>query len=126
MLREISQIDVGLLLQICKLTFSSNIRFLLSGDFFQVAPISNNFRGAPVSEDALEKSNLLHTMAGGNRVTLLECRRSDKELFEFYSSLVPGGSRVETPLRSIVAEARAVFKFAGFCRSNLVISHKSG
>ena len=30
---EISQIDVGLLLQICKLTFSSSIRFILSGDF---------------------------------------------------------------------------------------------
>ena len=72
----------------------------------------------------MERSNLFHTMAGGNCVTLLECRRSDKELFEFYSSLIPGGSRVETPLRSIVAEARAVFQFADFCRSNLVISHK--
>ena len=50
--------------------------------------------------------------------------RQDKELFEFYSSLIPGGSRVETPLRSIVAEARAAFNFQGFCRSNLVISHK--
>ncbi len=77
-----------------------------------------------MAEEALERSNLLHTMAGGNLVTLMECRRSDKELFEFYASLIPGGSRVETPLRSIVAEARAVFNFAGFCRSNLVISHK--
>ncbi len=121
---EISQIDVGLLLQICKLTFSSNIRFLLSGDFNQFSPIGNNFRGTPVSEDALQSSNLLHTMAGGNCVTLLECRRSDSELFDFYASLIVGGSRFETPLKNVVCEARAAFNFQGFCRSNLVISHR--
>ena len=108
---EISQIDVGLLLQICKLTFSSNIRFLLSGDFNQFSPIGNNFRGTPVSEDALQSSNLLHTMASGNCVMLLECRRSDSELFDFYASLIVGGSRFETPLKNVVCEARAAFNF---------------
>jgi hypothetical protein len=56
---EISQIDAGLLLQICKLTFCENIRFILSSDFNQFAPIGNNFRGTPVAEDALKNSNLL-------------------------------------------------------------------
>jgi hypothetical protein len=121
---EISQIDVGLLLQICKLTFSSSIRFLLSGDFNQFSPIGNNFRGTPVAEDALQGSNLLHTMTSGNCVTLSECRRSDKELFDFYASLIPSGSRFEAPLKSVVIEARAAFCFGGFCRSNLVISHR--
>jgi hypothetical protein len=118
---EISQIDVGLLLQICKLTFCG-IRFILSGDFNQFAPIGNNFRGTPVAEDALQNSNLLHTMAGGNRVTLTECRRSDRELFDFYASLV--GYRNDLTLRTILAEAKATFNFSGFCRNNLVISHR--
>ena len=121
---EISQIDVGLLLQICKLTFCQNIRFILSGDFNQFSPIGNNFRGTPVEEVALQNSNLLHTLAGGNRVTLVECRRSDKELFDFYASLVEGGVRNITPLHSVLAEARATFNYPGFCRNNLVISHR--
>ena len=121
---EISQIDVGLLLQICKLTFCANMRFILSGDFNQFAPIGNNFRGTPVSETALQKSNLLHTLTSGNRVTLTECRRADKELFDFYASLVEGGARTQHPLRSVLAEARAAFDFTGFCRNNLVISHR--
>ena len=111
---EISQIDVGLLLQICKLTFCANIRFILSGDFNQFAPIGNNFRGTPVSEDALQKSNLLHTLTSGNRVTLTEGRRADKELFDFYASLVEGGVRHATPLRSALTEARATFDYTGF------------
>ena len=72
---EISQLDVGLLLQICKLTFCENVRFILSGDFNQFAPIANNFRGTPIEEDALRRSNLLHTMASGSVVTLTECRQ---------------------------------------------------
>ena len=130
---EISQLDVGLLLQISKLTFCQDIRFLISGDFNQFEPIGNNFRGAPVGEDALQRSNLLHTMANGNVVTLTECRRSDKVLFDFYASLVQAGSRDgppegtprwNQPLQSIITEARTVFNHSGFCKSNLVISHK--
>jgi hypothetical protein len=119
---EISQLDVGLLLQICKLTFCENVRFILSGDFNQFAPIGNNFRGTPVEEDALQRSNLLHTMASGNVVTLTECRRSDQELFDFYASLVDSSFNVSTI--DSIAEAKALFNYDGFCRSNLVISHK--
>jgi hypothetical protein len=121
---EVSQIDIGLLLHICKLTYTSSIRFILSGDFHQFAPIGNNFRGTPIAENALELSNLLHTLSSGNRVVLTECRRSDAELFGFYASLVGNGSRVALPLRTLVAEARVAFNFGGFCRSNLVISHR--
>ncbi len=121
---EISQIDVGLLLQICKLTYAGNIRFLLSGDFNQFAPIGNNYRGTPVPEDAVQRSNLLHTMTSGNRVVLTECRRSDRELFDFYASLVGGCSKSTTPLHEVVQQAKARFSFAGFCPHNLVISHR--
>ena len=121
---EISQLDVGLLLQICKLAYSTDVRFILSGDFNQFTPIGNNFRGAAIADEALSRSNLLHTMASGNVVTLTECRRSDVELFSFYRSLVEGGSRETMSMRSVLAEARTTFNCAGFCPSNLTISHR--
>jgi len=121
---EISQVDCGLLLQICKLTYSSGVRFLLSGDFNQFAPIGNNFRGSPVDEDRVQLSNLLHTMASGNRVVLTECMRSSAQLFDFYSSLIHGGSRFEAPLPEVLAEAKLIFKHSGICAANLTISHR--
>jgi hypothetical protein len=46
--------------------------------------------------EPLERSALLHTLAGGNGCTLLtECRRGDRRLFDFYASLIAGGPRAE-------------------------------
>jgi hypothetical protein len=120
---EVSQVDVGLLNQIAKLHWAG-VKFLLSGDFHQFAPICNNWRGSPVPEDALERSALLHTLAGGNRCTLSECRRGDRKLFDFYSSLIPGGSRAELPVHTCVAQAKAAFRSSAPARWNLVISHR--
>ena len=71
------------------------MKWLLSGDFHQFPPLFNNWKGSLIEEDAFEKSNLLHFMSDGNRVTLTECMRSDNNLFEFYSSLIPGGIRLK-------------------------------
>jgi hypothetical protein len=120
---EVSQVDIGLLNQIAKLHWAG-VKFLLSGDFHQFAPVCNNWRGSPVPEDALEKSSLLHTLAGGNRCTLTECRRGARMLFDFYSSLIPGGSRAELPVQVCVAQAKAVFRSSAPARWNLVISHR--
>jgi hypothetical protein len=79
---EVSQVDLGLLNQIAKLHWAG-VKFLLSGDFHQFPPICNNWRGSPVSEDALERSSLLRTLTNGNRCTLTECRRGDRKLFDF-------------------------------------------
>jgi hypothetical protein len=122
-LDEVSQVDVCLLRQIGKLAFTP-MRFLLSGDFNQFPPINNCWKGTPVPEDALERSALLHTLAGGNRCALTQCRRRDRRLFDYYSSLIPGGSRFELPLRDCVAQARALFVHHGPARWNLVISHR--
>jgi hypothetical protein len=120
---EVSQIDIGLLNQIAKLHWAG-VKFLLSGDFHQFPPISNNWRGSPVPEDALERSSLLHTLSDGNRCTLTECRRGDRKLFDFYSSLIPGGSRADLPVQACVAQAKAVFRSSAPARWNLVISHR--
>ena len=77
-----------------------------------------------MGEDKVTRSNLLHTMCGGNRVVLTECRRSEAQLFDYYSSLIEGGSRFASPLREVIAEAKRAFGFAGFCPANLVISHR--
>jgi hypothetical protein len=120
---EISQLDVGLWLQISKLTYTG-MCFLLSGDFNQFAPLGNTFRGAQVAETAFEASGLLHTLSSGNTVTLTTCMRSDSELFSFYSSLIAGGSRYEIPLPEAVKQAKAQFKLTAGARWNLVISHQ--
>ena len=54
---------------------------------------------------------------------LRECRRSEKELFNFYSSLIEGGSRWFNPLKEVLQKAREDFHFQGPARHNLVISH---
>ena len=119
---EISQLDVGLWLQINKL--ASTMQFLLSGDFNQFSPLGNTFRGSTVSESAFEDSGLLHTLSGGNKVVLTTCRRSEAVLFDFYSSLIAGGSRFELRVADAVRHARVYFPDTAPARWNLVISHQ--
>ena len=120
---EISQIDVSLLCLVARLTYTP-MRFLIAGDWNQFAPIGNCWRGTPIAEDALERSALLHRLCGGRVVHLRECRRADALLFDFYSSLIQGGSRFEQPLADCVNQAKALFHFEGPARWNLAISHR--
>ena len=85
---------------------------------------SNSWRGNPVPEDALSQSRLLHTFAGGNRLRLLECKRSDKVLFAFYTRLIAGGDLCGLPVATAVAQAREKFRYQGVCELNLVLSHR--
>jgi hypothetical protein len=97
---------------------------LISGDFNQFAPIGNSFRGSPVEDDAFEKSNLLHRMSDGNRLILTDCKRSDAELFDFYTRLIPGGDLYDQPIQEAVTLAREKFTYEGVCDLNLVLSHR--
>ena len=119
---EVSQADIGILCQLNKLTYT-NVKFLISGDFNQFAPLFNTYKGAQVPDDAFERSRLLHRMAGGNRLVLTECMRSDAVLFGFYSTLIAGGARFAAPLSAAVADAKRDFRYQGPARWNLVISH---
>jgi hypothetical protein len=67
---------------------------------------------------------LLFDIASGNRCTLTECRRGDRELFDFYSSLIAGGSRFSMPIADAVRAAKQVFRHTGQARWNLCISHR--
>ena len=122
---EISQIEYcGLIAALNRLTYTS-VKFLISGDFNQFAPIGNSFRGSPVEDDAFERSNLLHRMSDGNRLTLTECKRSDSKLFDFYTRLILGGDLYDQPIESAVKLAREKFTYEGVCDLNLVLSHRT-
>ena len=70
-----------------------------------------------------EKSRMFHRMTGGNCITLTKCRRSDRNLLDFYSSLIKGGARFHLPLPEVIDEARVLFNFEGYAKHNLCISH---
>jgi hypothetical protein len=102
---EASQVDIGLLTQLAKLCWAG-VHFLLSGDFTQFAPICNKWRGSPVPDDVLERSALLHTMAGGSRCTLTECRRGDRKLFDFTAPASPAGCEQSSRSRFVLPRRR--------------------
>ena len=120
---EISQLDCELIAALNRLTYTS-VKFLISGDFNQFAPIGNSFRGSAVQDTAFEISNLLHRMADGSRVTLTECKRSDSQLFDFYTRLIPGGDLYDQHIQEAVTLAREKFTYDRVCDLNLILSHR--
>ena len=92
---EISQLEHDLW---CHLNKLKERQWLLSGDFNQFAPIWNSYRGCEIKANSFENSRFLYILSGGNRLTLTECRRSEQDLFDFYSSLIQGGKRWNIPL----------------------------
>jgi hypothetical protein len=113
---ELTQIDCALWCELAKLLHLGVI-FLCSGDFKQFPAICDSWCGTPVEEDALERSDLLHELCGGNRITLTNNVRSDPPLFSFYTGL--------TSLRADLARARKSFPVtARAARYTLVISHR--
>ena len=68
---------------------------ILVGDFNQFGPICNHWKGEALGEDVFERSNFLKEMCPF-RVMLTENIRIDRDLFAWYTSLIPGGSRYNT------------------------------
>ena len=74
------------------------IRFIILGDIAnQLAPVSDTFGGRELELEA--DASFLRTLTDGNRLTLLEGKRSDARLFDFYSRLAVGGSWHSLPLK---------------------------
>ena len=104
---ELSQIDISIWAELGRLQFVGK-QFICLGDFNQFSPIGNQWRGTPVPVDALESSGFLRELCPF-RTTLTENKRSDPPLFDWYSSLIPGGSRYTAPLSEVLDEARRDF-----------------
>ena len=117
---EVSQLDISLLTQIAKLQWLG-VQFILSGDRFQLPPIGNVWRAGVIADDALYGSNFLWDLAGGKRLTLTECLRSDKELFNAFSVL-PGMFGADG-LQELLVQYRAKFPATSPAVHNLCISH---
>ena len=130
---EVSMLDLELLCELSHASFRDPPpQWVLSGDFNQYLPFFDTFKGAPVQK-SFEGSSLLHLLSGGVRLTLTECRRSEADLFEYYASLIPGGSRFQVAMPLLVAEARQRYsasKATGFIPGsqlapvNFVLSHR--
>jgi len=112
----LSQLEHQLFADVCKLALG-DVSFVVAGDFSQFGACCETHAGAPVPEGALEQSHMIRDLAGGNRLTLLENKRSDSILFDFYTSLSA------RPLTEALQEARARFPVTSRPATTLVISH---
>jgi hypothetical protein len=130
---EVSMLNAQLLCDLNHASFRDPpIQWILSGDFNQYEPFFNTLSGVPVTK-SFEDCELLHALAGGNRLTLTECKRSEQFLFDWYSSIARGGFRHGQRLQQTVAEARQAFPASGasgfipgtsLAPTNLVLSHR--
>ena len=85
----------------------------------------DSWRGSVVLPGAFERSSLYWSMAGGCRLTLAQCRRSDAKLFDYYTSLILGGRRFALTLAGILQECTGLFHVDGPWRHNVCISHRA-
>ena len=114
---EVSQMEVQLWCDICKVSLAENVSFILCGDFLQFPAVCESHAGCPVPEGALEHSHMIRDLSGGNRLTLRENKRSDPTLFDFYTSLTA------RPLAEVLQEARIRFPVTSRPATTIVISH---
>jgi hypothetical protein len=54
----------------------SNIKFIIAGDFGQLPPVKDNWSGD------YENSPAMHNLCDGNKISLITCRRANKELYD--------------------------------------------
>ncbi len=116
-------IDVYLWCEVAKL-LHRGCQYILLGDFKQFGAICPTWSTHPLPPDALQKSDLLHELADGNRIELTINRRSDETIFNFIRSLHIDESD-EMSLPAALADAKVLFP-ATRQRADytLVMSHK--
>ena len=65
----------------------SKMKIICFGDFDQLNPCFNSWRGKPIEENVFAHSQLLKTLSENTIFKLTKCRRSDKAHFDFYVGL---------------------------------------
>jgi len=121
-LDEYSTLDFQQYCLLNALTYNG-CQFVVSGDVNQMGACFSSFRGIPVDSDEIAQSSFFYQLCGAHVCRLTECRRSDRPLFDWYTSVGAGGSRHGLPLAEQVRQARAAFPAAGRARWHLVVSH---
>lgn len=113
---EISFMSLDLLAALEHLRLK-DVRLICFGDFGQLPPVSNRWRGQSVPPDVFQDSRLSWHWGTGTRFVLQRCRRSDQAHFDFYSSL-----RHE-PLRQALSRAKTRYPATSRCDWNIVMSN---
>ena len=95
---EISFVSLDLIaaLEVLRL---KGVRILCFGDFAQLPPISNRWRGCAAAPDVFEHSRLFRQWSDCTRFVLTRCRRSDVPHFAFYCGVK------DRPFDEVLAEA---------------------
>jgi len=98
---EVSMLSLAIVAQLDNLRLGE-CRVVTLGDWGQLPPVGNSWRGQPVAPTILQDSALLKAWSGHTLFELRRCRRSDAAHFAFYTQL--GDDRARA-----VAAARARF-----------------
>jgi hypothetical protein len=117
MIDEISFMSLSLLAALEHLRLKG-IRLICFGDFEQLPPVSNTFRGAVVGPRAFEESRLYKSWSDCTKFVLRRCRRSDQAHFDFYTRA--RGMPIEQGIREA---AQRYPPIEGRADWNIVMSH---
>jgi hypothetical protein len=66
------------------------VKFVFFGDWNQLPPPMDNWRGTTIEPEAFRSSRLLHFWASGTEFHLSRCRRSNTEHFELCMTVLEG------------------------------------
>ena len=89
---EISMVQLPLLAALDQLRADGKCRIICFGDFRQLPPVGNSWRGTTVNPSILQNSRLFKLWCDSTVFTLRRCRRCDPVHFNFYMNL-PGDLR---------------------------------
>lgn len=93
------------------------VRIICFGDYDQLPPVSNRWRGQLVPADVFKNSRLSWLWSGGNRFVLRRCRRSDQAHFDTYCKLK------DMPVSEALKIASRTYPPRYGCNWNIVMSN---
>ena len=104
-LDERCQAGIGTWHELLAVSRLPKVQWLVMGDGNQFPPVNQTWGGEVLTKTCEETAMLKH-LCGGNRLTLIEGKRSCQTLFDFYSSLARHGQRFNDSLESQIEAAR--------------------
>ena len=116
---EVSMLSLALICVLDNLRVGG-CRLITFGDWDQLEPVGNSFRGKAVDPKIFQHSALLKRWSDCTMFKLTRCRRSDEPHFRFYTQLPP-------ELQTAIAWTRAAYKRgnAAVDGLHLCISHRN-
>ena len=114
---EVTQNNVQLWADLA-ISHMKGVQFICAGDWMQFSAICQNWAGSSVPDNLLENSEMILNMCSSNLFTLTENKRSDKNLFTFYTGLSDDLQSDLDPARELFPVTKRKADFT------LVLGHK--